>query len=83
MAELIPFPLQSRVKLVRSIVDDLRHVHGPAANEFWRRRIDGIVAGMRATGLSSEAIRTEILGLSDAVQAELRRESERVIKQTS
>lgn len=71
MAELIPFPLHSRAVLVRSIVDDLDTVHGPAANVFWRRRISGIVADLRSTGLSDDAIRNEILGLQDAVQAEL------------
>ncbi|EXL09014.1 DUF6074 family protein [Aquamicrobium defluvii] len=71
MADLIPFPLHSRTRLIRSIVDDLKVVHGPAANIFWRERIAGIVADMRRSGLADDAIRSEILGLQDAVQAEL------------
>lgn len=71
MADLIPFPLPSRTALVRSIVDDLECVHGPAASVFWRTRIAGIVAEMRATGLADSDIRTQILTLQDAVQAEL------------
>lgn len=71
MAHLIPFPLGSRTALVRSMVDDLECVHGPAASAFWRARIAEIVAGMRATGLPDAAIRSEILDLQDAVQAEL------------
>jgi len=71
MAHLIPFPLGSRTALVRSMVDDLECVHGPAASAFWRARIAEIVAGMRATGLPDAAIRGEILDLQDAVQAEL------------
>ncbi|MGB3646017.1 MAG: DUF6074 family protein [Mesorhizobium sp.] len=71
MAHLIPFPLGSRTALVRSIVDDLECVHGPAANAFWRTRIAEIVAGMRADGLEDGAIREEILNLQDAIQAEL------------
>lgn len=71
MANLIPFPLGSRTVLVRSIVDDLECVHGPAASVFWRTRIAEIVASMRETGLSDAAIRSEILNLQDAVQAEL------------
>ena len=71
MAHLIPFPLCSRTALVRSIVDDLECVHGPAASEFWRVRIAEIVADMRASGLPDTAIRTEILSFQDAVQAEL------------
>lgn len=73
MAELIPFPLHSRAALVRSLSDDLEVVHGPNANTFWRERIAGIVAGLRADGVADEAIRTEILGLQSAVQAELQR----------
>ena len=71
MADLIPFPLSSRVRLVRSIVDDLECVHGPAASQFWRARIAEIVAEMRASGLPDATIRTEILDLQDAVQSEL------------
>jgi hypothetical protein len=71
MAELIPFPLPSRAALVRSIVDDLECVHGPAASAFWRTRIAGIVADMRSSGLSDAIIRNQILSLQDAVQAEL------------
>lgn len=71
MADLIPFPLHSRTRLIRSLVDDLKVVHGPAANLFWRERIAGIVREMRGAGLSDDAIRTEILGLQDAVQVEL------------
>ncbi|HEY4192757.1 MAG TPA: DUF6074 family protein [Mesorhizobium sp.] len=71
MAELIPFPLPSRAALVRSIVDDLECVHGPAASVFWRTRIAGIVASMRASGLPDETIRSQILSLQDAVQSEL------------
>jgi hypothetical protein len=71
MDNLIPFPLRSRASLVRSIADDLRVVHGPAANLFWRERIAGIVADLRASGLPDMAIRSEILDLQDAVQAQL------------
>lgn len=71
MADLIPFPLHSRAVLVRSLADDLETVHGPAANIFWRKRIAGIVADLRETGLSDDAIREEILGLQDAVQVEM------------
>ena len=71
MANLIPFPRCSRAALVRSMVDDLECVHGPAASVFWRKRIAEIVADMRASGLTDAAIRGEILGLQDAVQAEL------------
>lgn len=77
MADLIPFPLHSRAALVRSIVNDLETVHGPAANAFWRERIAGIIAKLRADGLADVAIRTEILGLQDAVQAEMRRRDQR------
>lgn len=71
MADVIPFPLCSRVALVRSIADDLERVHGPAASAFWRARIADIIAGMRASGLQDEEIREQILDLQDAVQAEL------------
>ncbi|TKT80298.1 DUF6074 family protein [Aquamicrobium sp. LC103] len=71
MADLIPFPLNSRARLVRSIADDLERIHGPAANEFWRTRIAGIVNELRSTGLSDETIRTEIYALQDAVMAEM------------
>lgn len=73
MAELIPFPLHSRAALVRSIADDLETVHGPAANAFWRERIAGIVAELRADGLGDTTIRTEILGLQRAVQSTMER----------
>lgn len=72
MADLISFPLSSRAALIRSMVDDLERVHGPAASEFWRRRVAEIVAEMRASGLPDESIRSEIYSLQDAVQAELR-----------
>lgn len=71
MSNLILFPLHSRASLVRSIADDLRVVHGPAANIFWRERIAGIVAELRSSGLPDAAIRTEILDLQDAVQLQL------------
>ncbi len=71
MSKLIPFPLRRRADLVNSIADDLGIVHGPAANAFWRERIAGIVADLRASGLHDSAIRSEILDLQDAVQARL------------
>lgn len=71
MADVIAFPLHSRVALVRTLADELNTVHGPAANAFWRERIAGIVAGLRSDGLADTAIRSEILGLQDAVQIEL------------
>jgi hypothetical protein len=77
MVDLIPFPLHARAALVRSIADDLQIVHGPAANTFWRERIAGIVADMRAAGLTDAAIRSEILGLQDAVQIEMRQRTRR------
>jgi len=72
MSEMIPFPLNSRHSLLRSVVDDLERTHGAAANELWRRRIAAIVAELRASGLSDDAIRGEIYDFQDAVQAELR-----------
>lgn len=77
MADLIPFPLHSRAALVRSIVDDLETAHGAAADVFWRERIAGIVADLRADRLADATIRTEILGLQDAVQVEMRRRDQR------
>jgi hypothetical protein len=71
MAQMIPFPLCSRTALVRSFVDDLECVHGPAASAFWRARIAEIIADMRGSGLPDGAIRDEILSFQDAVQAEL------------
>ena len=71
MAKLIPFPLHSRARLIRSMVDELQTVHGPAANLFWRERVAGIVAELRRSGLNDATIRTEILNLQDAIQAEL------------
>ena len=71
MSNVILFPLHSRVGLVQSIADHLRSVHGPAANSFWRERIAAIVADLRSSGLPDAAIRTEILGLQDAVQMQL------------
>jgi hypothetical protein len=71
MADLIPFPLSSRTRLVKRMVDDLEVVHGPAASAFWRAKVAEIVAGMRASGLPDAAIRSEILDLQDAVQAEM------------
>lgn len=75
MTDLIPFPIQSRTALIRSIADDLEIVHGPAANIFWRERIAGIVAELRASGFCAETIRTEIYALQDAVQGEMQRRS--------
>ena len=77
MADLIPFPLHSRAQLIRSIADELETVHGPTANVFWRERIAGIVANLRADGFADDAIRIEILGLQDAVQAEIQRRDRR------
>lgn len=73
MTDVIPFPLHFRTALVRSIADDLDTVHGAAANSFWRQRIAGIVAELRARGLPDASIRTEIYSLQDAVQAEMQR----------
>ena len=77
MADVIPFPLHHRAAMIRSLADDLERVHGPAANLFWRERIAGIVADLRAGGLTDDAIRTEILGLHDAVQSEMQRRDDR------
>jgi hypothetical protein len=71
MVQVIPFPLRSRVHLVRSLADDLDVVHGAAANELWRSRIASLVAEMRKAGHSDGAIRDEIYELQSAVQADL------------
>lgn len=73
MSSPIPFPLRSRTALIRSIAADLETVHGPAANEFWRRRIAGIVSGLRDSGLPDDVIRSEIYDLQSAVQYEMQR----------
>lgn len=72
MADVIPFPLDCRARLVREIVDDLQNIHGEAANWFWRSRIAAIVGEMKAIGHEDEEIRTEIFALQHAVQLELR-----------
>lgn len=72
MANVILFPLPARAGLVRSMVDDLMRIHGPAANTFWRDRIATIVADLRRSGAADGHIRAEILSLQDAVQHELR-----------
>lgn len=77
MADLIPFPLHARVSLIRSIANDLEIIHGSAANIFWRERIAGIIADMRASGMTDTAIRCGILDLQDAVQAEMRERARR------
>lgn len=71
MAELIPFPLKSRICLVHSIADDLEHVHGPAACVYWRTRVAGIAADLRAANLAEGSVRAEIYALQNAVQSEL------------
>ncbi len=78
MADLILFPLHARAALVRAITNGLETIHGSAANIFWRERIAGIVADMRASGLTDPAIRSEILSLEDAVQAEMRERARRL-----
>ncbi|WP_274626478.1 DUF6074 family protein [Arvimicrobium flavum] len=71
MAQLIPFPLRSRVSLADTIATDLETLHGPAANDYWRTTIAKVVADLRRIGLSQDAIREEVLDLQDNVQAAL------------
>jgi len=71
MTKLFSFPLRARRPLISSIADDLDRLHGQQANEFWRQRIAGIVEELRACGLGTEAIRSEILDLQWAVQNEM------------
>ena len=75
MIEVIPFPLRSRVHLVRSFADDLETLNGEAANLLWRSRVKQIVAELRASDLGDAAIREEIVALQWAVQGELQERS--------
>lgn len=81
MAQVIHFPLRLRTALIRSMVDDLEAMHGARANEFWRARIAAIIEDLRAAGLSSATIRSEILDLNHAVQQELMARSERPMQE--
>ena len=72
MADIIPFPLDRRVTLVRKLADRIEMLHGPAANAYWREHVATIAAELRDIGVSLDAVRTEVVCLQEAVQIYIR-----------
>jgi hypothetical protein len=73
-AELISFPIDRRVPLVRRAAQELLALNGEPANVYWRSLAARLLRELIDQGKEMEAARVEVLRFFEAVQAEFRRE---------
>ena len=74
VAEVIAFPIDRRVDLVRQAAAELMGLSGEPANLYWRTLAAELLRDMVAQGIEMDEARVEVLRFFEAVQAEFRRE---------
>lgn len=72
-AEVLAFPLERRVNLVRQTAEELFTLNGEDANGYWRATARRLLEDITAQGRSMDAARKEVLSFFEAVQIEFRK----------
>ncbi len=72
-ADVLVFPLQRRIDLVRRISDELFDLNGEDANGYWRSTARRLLEDLVGQGRSLDAARKDVLHLFEAVQVEFRK----------
>ncbi|MBC6714703.1 hypothetical protein H9Q09_00695 [Aurantimonas sp. DM33-3] len=72
-AEIIPFPLASRVGRIRDVVDRFSGKTRAQQEAYWRQVRDGQLRSLRRLGLPEQIVIDEWRKFFDAVQTELTR----------
>lgn len=72
-AELIRFPIDRRVTLVRRAAQELLELNGEPANVYWRSMAARLLRELIDQGKGMDDARIEVLRFFEAVQAEFRR----------
>ncbi|PSJ60575.1 DUF6074 family protein [Kumtagia ephedrae] len=73
-AELIAFPIDRRMALVKRAAGELSALSGEAANGYWRATARRLLQELTEQGRDMDAARREVLRFFEAVQAEFRKE---------
>lgn len=68
---VLQFPSDRRIADVKRCAEALRHLHGEAANQFWRSQMAGFVAMLRSQGAVEDEISAQAGLFMEAVQMEL------------
>lgn len=72
-AELLVFPLERRIDLVRRTAGELLALDGEDANGYWRATARRLLEDITGQGRSMDAARKEVLCFFEAVQMEFRK----------
>ena len=73
-AQLLAFPIDRRVVLVRSAAAELLALNGEDANGYWRAKAKTLLQELMRQGRDMDGARKEVLRFFEAVQVEFRRE---------
>ncbi|MFT4183217.1 MAG: DUF6074 family protein [Rhizobium sp.] len=68
---LLQFPAHRRTSDVRRCAEALQHLHGAAANQFWRSEMAAFAATLREQGVAEDEISHQAGLFMHAVQLEL------------
>jgi hypothetical protein len=73
-AQLLAFPIDRRVALVRRAAAELLALNGEDANGYWRTKAKTLLQELMRQGRDMDDARREVLRFFEAVQVEFRRE---------
>jgi hypothetical protein len=73
-AQLLAFPIDRRVALVRRAAAELLELNGDDANGYWRTKAKTLLQELMRQGRDMDDARKEVLRFFEAVQVEFRRE---------
>jgi hypothetical protein len=72
-AEIVRFPVDRELKLIRETARVLQVKHGPAADRFWQVTCRRLYARLQVQGLPETEIKAEVDRFAYAVHDEMRR----------
>ena len=73
-AQLVAFPIDRRVAMVRQATLELSALNGDDANNYWRVKAKALLQDLTRQGRGMDEARTEVLRFFEAVQAEFRKQ---------
>jgi hypothetical protein len=73
-AQLVAFPIDRRVAMVRHAALELSALNGEDANNYWRLKAKALLHDLTGQGRGMDEARQEVQRFFEAVQAEFRKE---------
>lgn len=72
-AEIIPFPVDRELILIRTTARALEERHGAEADKFWKSTCRRLYARLQVQGLKESEIRQQLASFAHSVHSEMQR----------